>query len=193
MEFSSSKSKHNLARAFAGLCQDSARYAFMAKSAGAEGFEYVGQMLKMLSRQKLAQSGVLYSAMLENITNKKENVEIEAGYPFESKKICRSLQDSSEIERYEGENLFLHFAKIAKDEGFNHLASIFDSIAKINLENATLLGDLAQKHDSNRLYTNEEEVKWTCSNCGNYSLSKRAWSVCPLCGAGKGFVVIDIK
>ena len=46
MEFNESVTKENLARTFAGLCQDGARYQFIAKTAVSEGYEYISDFLK---------------------------------------------------------------------------------------------------------------------------------------------------
>ena len=53
MDFSESKTKENLARAFAAECQDGARYQFIAKDAKQNQMNYISTILKMLAKNEL--------------------------------------------------------------------------------------------------------------------------------------------
>ena len=190
MEFDQSETKVCLARAFAGICQDGARYQFIAKSASSEGYEFIAQELKSIAKNKMAHASVLYKLMLDNIEGYKDNINIEAGYPFESYKLATSLKDSSDIERYEGKNIFSHFARIAHDEGFKEIEETLLLICKVNLKNAEKLEGLAAKFDDGSLYEGEKDTLWQCSNCGHSENKRSAWENCPLCSYPKGYVII---
>ena len=189
MEFNESVTKENVARAFAGLCQDGARYQFIAKSAQKEGYEYISQELKMMAKHKMAHASILYQTILENIEKDKERVNIEAGFPFEKQLLNTSLDDSSQIEDNEGKNLFPHFAKIAQDEGFAEIEKTFSLISEVCLTHAQKLKELAEKFD-NDLYSSDQPCKWTCSNCGHSEEKRIAWQQCPLCSYPQGYVII---
>ncbi len=193
MEFNESNTKENLARTFAGICQDGARYQFIAKSAIKEGYSYIADILKSIAKNKMAHASVLYSLMLDNIDTEKDNVNIEAGYPFEPQILKTSLQDSAEIEKNEGKNIFPHFAKIAHDEGFLNIEKTFNLISEVNLTNAQKLEYLANKFDKEELYENDTEVNWICSNCGHSEKKKVAWDKCPLCSYPQGYVIVPDK
>ena len=189
MEFSQSKTKECLARAFAGICQDGARYQFISKSAQSEGYSYIADQLKMIAKNKMAHASVLYSLMLEKI-EENDNVTIEAGYPFESQLLQTSLRSSSDIEKNEGKNIFPHFAKIAQDEGFDDIAKALSLISEVNIRNAEKLSFLAEKFDDGTLYNDDKINTWTCSNCGHSEEKKEAWEKCPLCSYPQGYVII---
>lgn len=190
MNFNESVTKKNIARAFAGVCQDGARYQFIAKSAIQEGYNYIAEQLKKIAKNKMAHASVLYSIMLDNIEDNKDNVNIEAGYPFEAQILKTSLQDSAEIEENEGKNIFSHFAKIALDEGFIDIQKKLELICEVNLKNAQTLKELAQKFDNNSLYEGSKSCCWVCSNCGHSEEKKSAWQKCPLCSYPQGYVII---
>lgn len=190
MNFNESKTKENLARAFAGLCQDGARYQFIAKSAFSEGYAYISDLMTRLAKNKMAHASTLYQAMIDKIKKSKDNVAIEAGYPFEDHILKTSLLDSAEIEEYQSKNVYPHFAKIAKDEGFLDIEKYFTLISEIEKENALKLRFLADKFENNELYKRNQKTKWICSNCGYNEESKQAWEICPLCSCPKGYVVI---
>ena len=58
VEFEKSQTKRNLARAFAGECQDGARYQFLAQQAKADGENYMMDLLKMLAKNEMAHAKV---------------------------------------------------------------------------------------------------------------------------------------
>ena len=191
MNFEESTTKECLARAFAGICQDGARYQFIAKSASSEGYETVSQQLKEISINKMAHASVLYQIMLNNIEGYKESVNIEASYPFENYKLETSLANSAEIEKYEGKNVFPHFAKIAHDEGFLEIENTLLLICQVNIKNAEKLELLADKFDNESLYKRENDTLWECSNCGHFENKRQAWQSCPLCGYPRGYVKLQ--
>ncbi len=191
MDFNSSKTKECVARLFAAECQDGARYQFMAKSAVSEGFSFISDTLKMLAKHEMAHASTLYNIMLENIGKGKDNVPIEAGYPFENSELRTSLQVSSEIEEYEAKNIYPSFAKIAKDEGFPEIAKKFLLIASVEETHSTILSSLAKLYKAKKLYKTQEKTKWQCSNCGHSHEEKEAWKNCPLCTYPQGYVQIS--
>lgn len=190
MDFNSSKTKECVARAFAGECQDGARYQFMAKSAVSEGFSFISDQLKILAKNEMAHASRLYSLMVKYIGNGKDNVPIEAGYPFEKSELKISLKIASEIEDNEATSLYPAFAKIAKDEGFPEIAETLSLIAKVEETHRDKLKALANLYRANKLYKNSEKIMWTCSNCGHCETKKEAWQNCPLCGYGQGYVEV---
>ena len=192
MEFNESKTKENIARAFAGLCQDGARYQFISKSAINEGFVFISDYLKKIAKHKMAHASILYQFMLEESGKAKEHVEINAGYPFENYILKTSLKDSSEIEGYEGENLYTYFSTIAKDEGFSEIAKKFEYMSEIYLNFSNDLFALANLFDNKKLYTSKNKIKWHCTNCGYNFKGTVAPKTCPLCSYPQGYYMIEI-
>lgn len=193
MEFNESKTKENLAKSFAGASQDGARFQFVSKSAMSEGFAYISDLMKGFAKNKMAHASIFYQIMLTNIGTNKENINIEAGYPFEKYTLKTSLKDSAQIEQYQAKNVYPHFSKIAKDEGFAKIAEVFDKVASVNLENANKLLELAEKFEKKKLYKSDVKEKWICSNCGFTMQTKEAWKTCPLCEYPQGYAKITFK
>ena len=191
MKFFESKTKENLARAFAAECQDGARYQFIAKSAVSEGFCVISDKLKQLAKNEMAHASRFYSLMLKYLAEKKEdNVPIEAGYPFEPSELKSSLQTSADIELYEGKNIYPAFAKVAKDEGFTEIAEAFTLIAQVENKHFQTLQALAAMYKNRCLYKSTNKILWECSNCGHTHENKEAWQTCPLCTYPQGYVMI---
>lgn len=193
MDFNSSQTKQNLARLFAGECQDGARYQFIAKTAKAQGFSYISDTMKLLAKNEMAHASVIYDILEKNSGNKLKNIEINAGYPFETCNLEKGLLASSGAELSQAENIYPHFAKVAKDEGFPTIAEKLLMIAEVEREHSIILSTLDKLYNSKKLYKSSQAKLWKCSNCGNEKQSKQAWQECPLCSYPQGYVEIDLK
>lgn len=71
----------NLARAFAGECQDGARYQFLKEKAEKEGLSYVGQICTEHATNEMKHAKVFYDFITVNGTERVPNIEFTAGYP----------------------------------------------------------------------------------------------------------------
>jgi len=58
MNFNESTTKTNLARAFAGECQEGARYQFMSKMALQDQMQFLSDTLKALAKNEMAHAKV---------------------------------------------------------------------------------------------------------------------------------------
>ncbi len=190
MDYNKSKTKENVARAFAAECQDGARYQFMAKAALSEGFSFISDQLKMLAKNEMAHASRFYELMLKYCATNEDNVPIEAGYPFEPPALKESLHSAALIEEYEAKNIYPSFAKVAKDEGFNEIYTAFNLISEVENSHFIKLEALAKLYKANKLYKSTEKVQWSCSNCGHKEEGKEAWQTCPLCGYPQGYVMV---
>lgn len=193
MNFNNSKTKESLARIFAGECQDGARYQFIAKTAKSQGFSFISDIMKMLAKNEMAHASVIYNLIEQNGGNKLKNLEINAGYPFETCDLQNGLLASSGAELSQAENIYPHFAKIAKDEGFTEIANKIMLIAEVEKEHSIILGMLDKLYNSKKLYKQSTAKLWKCSNCGHEKTAKQAWEQCPLCTYPQGYVEIDLK
>ena len=193
MDFNKSETKNNLARAFAGECQDGARYQFMAKQATKDGFSYIADLLKTLAKNEMAHARVFYDHLLNNSKGELSNIEICAGYPFEDYELDSSFKNSAGTELSESKNIYPAFAKVARDEGFNDIADSFELVAMVENCHFMQLSEIDDMYQDQKLYSSKEEVKWKCSNCGHEHTSKNAWKICPLCSYPQGYVMLQLS
>ena len=193
MDFNESVTKQNLARAFSAECQAGARYQFMAKDAKQNSLNYIATIMKQLAKNEMAHAKTFYQYIIDNLTTKNGNVNIEAGYPFKQSELQTSLAASAEIEQYEATNIYPSFAKVARDEGFADIAKSFLQVAEVERIHAQKLEMLAKMYKSKSLYRSQEPKQFECSNCGHTETKKMAWNTCPLCGYPQGYVVINLQ
>ena len=192
IEFDKSETKINLARAFAGECQDGARYPFIATQAEQEGYAYIKTLLKTLAKNEMAHAKVYYDLIVKNCTKKQNDIKIEGGYPFLFGNLQQNLMDSINTELSQSDNVYPSFAKIARDEGFEDVAHAFDLVATVENCHHLLLQQIYDKLKGKKLYKSATSRKWKCSECGFEHTAKQAWNECPSCHKPQGFVEIPI-
>ena len=73
------------------------------------------------------------------------------------------------------------FAKTARDEGFNDIAVVFESIAVAEKQHEKRYNDLAANIEADRVFKRDTEVVWRCRNCGYIHMGKEAPEECPAC------------
>ena len=73
-DFATSKTKLNLARAFAGECQDGARYQFLAKQALNEGYYYMQMIFKTHAKNEMAHAKRFFDLLNEYSESKLKNI-----------------------------------------------------------------------------------------------------------------------
>lgn len=193
MEFSQSQTKNNLARIFAGECQDGARYQFIAKKAKSSGYFYLSTIMKMLAKNEMAHASVIYDYLLKYGGENIENIEIQAGYPFEDYCLEKGFKACSGAEKSQAKNIYPHFAKIAQDEGFEDIANTINLIAEVEMQHSNVLSEMDKLYSTEKLYKKSQETNWKCSNCGHSHTAKQAWEKCPLCSYPQGYVIVSLQ
>ena len=194
MDFQSSITKENLARSFASECQEGARYQFLAKIAQNQGYQYMGMLIRTLAHNEMAHAQQFFNKIVELGGNQTQNIEIKAGYPFRSGELKEVLYNESENERMSGESIYPKFANIARDEGFNDVADLFDMVSKVELTHQRTLLELFKALSKNNLYKCASgNHAFKCDECGTIILDKSAPKVCPLCKMGQGYFRIDFS
>lgn len=194
MDFQESKTKENLARSFASECQEGARYQFLAKMAQQQGYQYMSMLIRTLAHNEMAHAQQFFNKIVELGGNETQNIEIKAGYPFRSGTLKEVLLNESENERMSGESIYPKFASIARDEGFEDVADLFDMVSKVELTHQRTLLELHKALSKNTLYKcTSGEHAFKCDECGTIIKDKCAPKTCPLCKMGQGYYRIDFS
>ena len=115
MELKGTKTEQNLMTAFAGESQARNKYTYFASKAKKEGYEQIAAIFE------------------ETAGNEKEHAKmwfklLQGG---EIKSTRENLLQAAEGENYEWTDMYDSFAKEAKEEGFDHIAYLFEEVGKI--------------------------------------------------------------
>lgn len=171
MELKGSRTEANLMAAFAGESQARNKYTFYASQAKKDGFEQIAAIFE------------------ETANNEKEHAklwfkELHGGkVPTTSE----NLKDAAAGENYEWTEMYKEFAEVAREEGFDQIATLFEGVGQIEKEHEERYLTLLNNVEENMVFTSEEETIWICRNCGHVYRSKEALEVCPICKHGKAY------
>ena len=192
IEFDRSETKKNLGRAFAGECQDGAKYQFLAKTALNEGYDYMQLIFKTHAKNEMAHAKRFYDLITEYSGTPTKNMEICGGFSFTEGSLLECIKNTMGVEKSQSDNVYPKFARVARDEGYPDIEKAFLLAATVENCHMLMLEQLYTKLKSKKLYKSPTAIKWKCSNCGFEHTSKSAWDICPSCLAPQGFVEIQI-
>ena len=129
VEFSESKTKENLMRAFAGESQTRNRYTFAASHAKKNGLYVISAIFAFTASQEKEHAEIFYNHLKEMAG---ESIFIDGGYPVDiSEDMCTLLEMAQHNEYEEHDDVYKSFGEKAKEEGFSRIAASFMIIAEI--------------------------------------------------------------
>ncbi len=171
-----SKTEGNLLAAFAGESQARNRYTFFASAAKKEGFQQISTIFEETANQEKEHAKRLFKFL--------EGGEVEVTASFPAGVIgstLENLKESAAGEHHEHTEMYPGFAKVAREEGFAQIASVFEAIAVAEKQHEKRYNDLAANIEAGRVFKREKKVVWRCRNCGYLHEGTEAPEVCPAC------------
>jgi rubrerythrin len=171
-----SQTEKNLLTAFAGESQARNRYTYFASQAKKEGFVQISDIFEETANQEKEHAKRLFKFL--------EGGEVEVTASFPAGVIGSTLENLKEAaggENYEWTDMYPSFAKVAREEGFNIIAAVFDAIAVAEKQHEKRYNDLMANIESDRVFKRDDEVVWRCRNCGYLHTGKEAPKECPAC------------
>jgi rubrerythrin len=176
------KTEQNLLKSFAGESQARNRYEMFAKVAKNEGYEQIAEIFTITAQQEKEHAKRFFK-FLEG-----GEVEITAKYPAgKVGTTIENLKAAADGENEEWQDLYPHFAEIAKTEGFDEIATAYTMISKAEAEHERRYRKLLENIQKDQVFKNSNVVKWYCSNCGCVVEDKNAPDKCPACLHSKAY------
>ena len=191
MQFEKSQTYQNLARAFAGECQAGMRYQMIAKLAMNEQLKTLADAIRVIAKNETVHATQFFNKFLE-LGGNKEDVLIDAGYPFHLGTLAEGLKFAEGDEKSESKEIYPSFAAIAEKEEFPDVARLFKQIAEVEKHHESVFRYLAGAVKDGTLYKNDSPILWICSECGYMHVGTEAWKMCPLCKAKQGYVDLHL-
>jgi len=176
MELRGSLTEKNLLKAFAGESQARNRYEWFSVQAIKEGFQQIGELFGETANHELSH-GKQFIKLLHG-----GSIEITSTYQVEETgSTLENLTIAAAWEKEEWSIIYPEFARIAEEEGFTKIASVFKVIARIEKEHEKKFRKLIENMEQGKVFENEEEVEWECRKCGYVQKGKKAPQNCPAC------------
>ena len=113
MEFEKTRTYQNLANAFAGECQAGMRYQMLAKLAMQEELKTLSDAIRHIAKNETLHATQFFNKMIEK-AGSKENISLDAGYPFHAGSLVEGLKFAESDEKDEFSEIYPNFANIAR-------------------------------------------------------------------------------
>jgi len=176
MDLKGSKTEKNLLTAFAGESQARNRYTYFTSAARKEGFRQISEIFEETANQEKEHAKRLFK-LLEG-----GEVEIAAGFPAGViGTTAENLKGAAAGENYEWTDMYPSFAKVARDEGFDDIAKVFEAIAVAEKQHEKRYLGLLDNINAGTVFKKDKPVKWRCINCGYVHEGPEAPDACPAC------------
>lgn len=187
IDFKNSITKENLMKAFAGESQARNRYTIAAGVAKKQNLPVISAVFTFTADQEREHAEIFYNHLAELSG---ENIQIEGAYPIDiSDDVAKLLRFAQHNEYEEHDDVYLHFAEKAKEEGFANVASSFQMIAQIEKTHGDRFGLFADLLEQNKLFVSDVETAWMCLECGNIYRGKSVPEECPVCHSNRGYFI----
>jgi len=82
--------------------------------------------------------------------------------------------------------LYPGFAKIAREEGFEAAAILWEMVSVAEKQHEKRYVELAGNIEADRVFKRAQSVVWRCRNCGYLHTGKEAPEKCPACVKPRG-------
>ena len=171
-----SQTEKNILTAFSGESQARNRYTYFAGQARKAGFVQIADVFAETADQEKEHAKRLFKLL--------EGGEVEISGAFPAGIIgstVENLRASAAGENYEWTEMYPGFAGVARDEGLDAVAAIFEAIAVAEKQHEKRYVDLAENIEAGRVFKREQEVVWRCRNCGYLHAGTEAPEMCPAC------------
>ena len=106
---------------------------------------------------------------------------------------AENLKAAADGENYEWTDMYAEFAKIAKEEGFDHIAYLFEEVGKIEKEHEERYLKLLENVKDGKVFEAGKVKIWKCRNCGHIVVGTKAPEVCPVCSHPKAYFEIKAE
>ena len=170
------KTEANLMAAFAGESQARNKYTYYASKAKKDGYEQIAAIFTETAENEKEHAKIWFKLLHDGVPSTTDN-----------------LLDAAAGENYEWTEMYAQFAKEAKEEGFDHIAYLFEEVGKIEKEHEERYRKLLSNIEGGLVFSRDGDTIWQCRNCGHIHIGKEAPEVCPVCSHPKSYFCIKAE
>ncbi|MEJ2039492.1 MAG: rubrerythrin family protein [Desulfosarcinaceae bacterium] len=171
-----SRTEKNLLASFAGESQARNRYTYFAGQARKDGFVQIADIFEETANQEKEHAKRFFKFLQGG------EVEITAAFPAGvTGTTMENLLAAADGEQYEHSEMYPGFARIAREEGFEAAAKVWEAVSVAEKQHEKRYRDLAANINAGLVFKREQVVVWRCRNCGYLHEGLEAPQMCPAC------------
>lgn len=164
MNLKGTKTEANLMTAFAGESQARNKYTYFASKAKKDGYVQIAAIFEETAANEKEHAKMWYKLLNDGIGSTIDN-----------------LKEAADGENHEWTDMYVSFAKEAREEGFEEIAKLFEGVAAIEKEHEERYRKLLANIEGDLVFSKDGDVVWQCTNCGHICVGQKAPEVCPVC------------
>lgn len=168
-ELKGTRTEQNLRTAFSGESEARNKYTYFASVAKKEGYNQIAAIFEETAGNE-KEHAKMWFKLLKGIGDTKANLVSAAGG-----------------ENYEWTQMYPEFARVAREEGFDEIAGMFERVAEVEKEHEERYKKLLANVEGGKVFISDDVVLWQCTNCGAIVIGKEAPEVCPVCAHPKAY------
>jgi len=175
-----SETLKNLTKAFIGESQARNRYTFYAKQAKKDGYEQISEIFLQTAENEREHAKWLFR-LINEIKEDDEDIVVEAEAPTILGDTASNLKAAIAGEKFEHDEMYPEFAKIAEKEGYGEIAKRLKAIGEAELHHETRYKMLLKIVEDGVVLKKDKEVPWMCRKCGRVQVGREPPEKCPAC------------
>ena len=176
MELKGSKTEANLQAAFAGESMATNKNTYLASKAKKDGYQQIAAIFEETAANEREHAKMWYKLINGGIDSTLEN-----------------LGHAAEGENYEWTDMYSEFTKVAREEGFEQIAALFEGVAAIEKEHEERYRRLITNIEQGVVFSKDGDTIWQCRNCGHICIGKEAPEVCPVCAHPQSYFQVKAE
>lgn len=176
---SGTKTAQYLINSYMAETQAYARYTYYAQAADKENYFPIGQIFRMTADNELHHAKV-FMKFLNNINLEGAQVggTVDAGFLADTATNLRIAINEESVDGYE---YYTEAAKVAREEGFDDIASHFEAIATVEKRHHDRFVKLLKQVQDGTVWKRTQPITWQCMVCGYQEEGLEPPKVCPGC------------
>ena len=176
-ELKGTKTEANLMAAFAGESQARNKYDYFASQAKKDGYEQIAAIFQETALNEKEHAKMWYKLLNGgSVSGTMDN-----------------LNEAADGENYEWTDMYLNFAKEAREEGFDEIAEKFEGVAKVEKEHEERYRRLIENIKGGLVFSRDGDRIWQCRNCGHIVIGKEAPEICPVCDHPRAYFQLKME
>ena len=168
-ELKGTRTEQNLRAAFSGESEARNKYTYFASVAKKEGYNQIAAIFEETAGNE-KEHAKMWFKLLKGIGDTKANLVSAAGG-----------------ENYEWTQMYPEFARVAREEGFDEIAGMFERVAEVEKEHEERYKKLLANVEGGKVFISDDVVLWQCTNRGAIVIGKEAPEDCPVCAHPKAY------
>ena len=169
-ELKGTRTEANLQTAFAGESMARNKYTFFASKAKKDGYVQIAKIFEETAANEHAHATIGFTLLNGGMDD-----------------TAAPLPAAAEGDHNERTDMYTTFAKEAREEGFDHIADLFEMVGAIEKEHEERYRRLLKNVEDKLVFSRDGDCVWQCSNCGHIVVGRQAPEVCPVCAHPKAY------